>query len=88
MQISCHGFLPHPWNLKDEEMVQELMGDHSSKWNWTMRALPSKWSFKLWRKTYGFSKEGEGPTSRTDKFGQGMFSNPVNPKTDMQSRIV
>src|SRR5579875_2756940 len=35
---------------------------------------------KEWRKVYGFSREGKGMASRTDRYIDGKFSAWVNPK--------
>ena len=42
VQIGCLGLLQQPWNLKDEDMVRELLEDQSSKWTRTVRALPAR----------------------------------------------
>ena len=34
----------------------------------------------MWAEVYGFLKEGRGPASRTDKYVDGKFSTPINPK--------
>ena len=46
----------------------------------TTTQAPEKWTAKEWRKVYGFTREGEGMASRSDRFIDGMFSGLVNPK--------
>ena len=79
-RIGCHGFIGKPWGLQMEDMVVELLGDKDNRWHRTVRQAPEKWSAKEWRKVYGFTREGEGMASRTDRFIDGKFSGRVNPK--------
>ena len=34
----------------------------------------------MWAEVYSFAKEGRGPASRTNKYVDGKFSTPINPK--------
>jgi len=79
-QIGCQGFLQLPCNLQDKGMVQELMTDQSSEWERTVKAQPYEWTSELWGTVYNFSKKGEGMASRTYKFCNGNFSNPMHSK--------
>ena len=58
----------------------ELLGEKDNRWHGTVRQAPGKWSAKEWRKVYGFSREGKGMVSQTDRFIDGKFSGRVNPK--------
>ena len=66
--------------VKDERMVRELTKVAPNQYEGTVRARPETWGAKRWREAYGFSTEGEGFASRTDKFIGGKFQNPANPK--------
>ena len=79
-RIGYHGFMGEPWGLRMEDMVVELLEDKDNRWDGTVRQAPEKWIAKEWRKVYGFTREGEGMASRTDRFIDGMFSGRVNPK--------
>ena len=39
-QMGCEGFLARPWNLKDEEIVREVIGVPLKKWKGTSRSQP------------------------------------------------
>ena len=41
-QIGCHGLMEKPWNLKQEEMVVELMDKKDNWWVGTMRQAPER----------------------------------------------
>ena len=58
----------------------ELLGEKDNRWHGTVRQALEKWTTKEWRKVYGFTREGEGMASRTDRFIDGKFSEQVNPK--------
>ena len=34
----------------------------------------------MWAEVYSFSKKGRGPISQTNKYVDGKFSTPINPK--------
>ena len=78
--IGCHRLMGRLWGLRMEEMVSELMSDKDNRWHKTLCQVLEKWTAKEWRKVYGFTKEGEGMVSRTDRFIDGKFSARVNPK--------
>ena len=63
-----------------EDLVVELLGEKDNRWHGIVRQAPEKWTAKEWRKVYGFAREGEGMASRTNRFIDGKFSGPVNPK--------
>ena len=65
--MGCEGFLGRPWNLKNEEMVAELMEDQSNAWKGTVRALLEDWTPEMSRRVYRFDHGEEGFASRTDK---------------------
>ena len=79
-RIGCHGLMGKPWGLCMEDLVVVLLGDKDNQWHGTVRQAPEKWTAKEWRKVYSFAKEGEGMSSRTDRFIDGKFSSRVNPK--------
>ena len=63
-----------------EGMVLELLVDKDNQWIGTMRQPPEKWTSAERRKVYGFPRQGEGMASWIDRFKDGKFSTPVNPK--------
>ena len=44
--------------------------------------MVEQWTTEMWWAVYRFEEEGEGLASRTGKFYQGKFRNPVSPKDD------
>ena len=79
-KIGCIGLLNKPWSFKDERMVRELTTGAPNQYEGIVRARPEAWDAEKWREAYGFSTEGEGFASRTDKFTGGKFWNAANPK--------
>ena len=59
-RIGCVGLLNKPWNIKDEEMVRELVEGAPNQFDHTIRCKPEKWTTLAWRETYGFKLEGYG----------------------------
>ena len=45
-----------------------------------LRARPNLWVANQWRKTYGFSADGNGFCARNEDFTQGRFFNPAHSK--------
>ena len=78
--IECIGLLSKPWSVKDERMVRELTTRAPNQYEGIVRAQPKAWDAEKWREAYGFSADGEGFASRTDKFIGGKFQNAANPK--------
>ena len=79
-KIGCIGLLNKPWTVKEEKMVRELIVGAKNQYEGTIRARPETWDAGRWREAYGFSAEGKGFASRTDKFIGGKFRNAANPK--------
>ena len=79
-RIGCHGLMGKLWGLRIEDQVVELLGEKDNRWHGSVRQAPEKWTTKEWRKVYGFTREGEGMASRTDRFINGKFFGRVNSK--------
>ena len=78
--IGCEGLLIQPWSLKSEDMVREFSQERSNEWEGTIRRDLERWTADMWAEFYSFLKEGKGQVFRTDKFVDGKFSTPINPK--------
>ena len=50
-RIGCHELLTKSWNLKGENMVQELIVGVPNQYDLIMRAKPKKWTANRWRET-------------------------------------
>ena len=51
-----------------------------SEWEWTLKEELDQWMANIWREVYSFPKVEGGLASRIDKFLNGKFTNPINPK--------
>ena len=79
-RLGCVGLLHRPWNLKSEEMIQELLHGVPNQYELTLRGRPVAWTEDIWADVYQFRKSGNGLASRTDRFVAGKFTGTANPK--------
>ena len=84
--LGCGGLLEQPWNLKNEEFVQQFVMireqklERSNIFDTTIRDQPEEWTVGVWRKIYNFLPGGGGMANRTDKYVEGKFLHEVDPK--------
>ena len=58
--LGCGGLLERPWNLKNEEFVQEFVMIREQKLEWsnifdtTIRDQPEEWTVGVWQEVYNF----------------------------------
>ena len=84
--IRCGGLLEQPWNLKNEEFVQEFVmirerkAKRSNIFDGTMRDQPEEWTTRVWREVYNFLPRGGGMANRTDQYMEDKFLHDVDPK--------
>jgi hypothetical protein len=78
--IGCIGLIRRPWNVKSDEMIQELVGGVPNQYELTVRGRPVSWTEEVWAEVYGFGKSGVGLASRSDKQSTGKFHNPAHNK--------
>ena len=78
--MGCLGFLHRPWNLKREEMIEELLTEASNQFVFTIRGRPKSWSSDLWTQVYFAPPKRAGLAERTDKYAVNRFRNPADPK--------
>ena len=84
--LGCGGLLERPWNLKNEEFVQQFMmirekkAERSNIFNGTMRDRPEEWTAGVWREVYNFLPGGGGMANPTDQYVEGKFLHDVDPK--------
>lgn len=78
--MDCLGFAKRPWNFREEQMVKELLGKLSNKFDNTLRGILSLWNEELWTTMYGFRLGGLRMANKKDKFIWGKFQGVVNPK--------
>ena len=80
------GLLEQPWNLKNEEFVQEFVmiqerkAERSNIFDTTIRDRPKEWTVGVWREVYEFLLGENGMANRTDKYVDGKFLHEVDPK--------
>ena len=84
--LGCVGLLERPWNLKNEEFVQQFVMIREQKmernniFDATIRNRPEEWTAGVWREVYNFLPGGGGLANRTDKYVEGKFLHEVDPK--------
>ena len=84
--IGCVGLLERPWNLKNEEFVQQFVMireqklERSNIFNTTIRNRSEEWTVGVWREVYNFLPRGGGMANRTDQYIEGKFRNEADPK--------
>ena len=84
--LGCAGLLERPWNLKNEEFVQQFVMireqklEHNNIFDTTICDRPEEWTAGVWREVYNFLPGGGGMANRTDQYVEGKFCNEANPK--------
>ena len=70
--IGCAGLLERPWNLKNEEFIQQfvMIREHklecSNIFDTTICDQSEEWTAGVWREVYNFLPGGGGMANRTD----------------------
>ena len=72
--MGCEGFLERPWNLKNEEFVQEFVmirerkgerkAEQSNIFDATIHDRLEEWTVGMWREVYEFLPEFHQPVGR------------------------
>ena len=84
--LGCAGLLEQPWNLKNEEFIQQFVLIREGKvqrnnvFDATIRDRPEEWTTSVWREVYNFQPGGGGMANRTDLFIEGKFRTEADPK--------
>ena len=84
--IGCTGLLEQPWNLKNEEFVQQFVLIREWKlqrnniFDGTIHDRPEEWTLGVWREVYNFLPGGGGTANRTDQYIEGKFRLEADPK--------
>ena len=84
--LGCAGLLERPWNLKNEDFVQQFVLIRESKlernnmFDMTIRDRPEEWTAGVWREVYDFGPGGNGLANQTDLYIEGKFRNEADPK--------
>ena len=84
--LGCAGLLERPWNLKNEEFIQQFVliqknkMERSNMFDTTIRDRPKEWTAGVWREVYDFQPGGSSLAHRTDLYIEGKFRNDVDPK--------
>ena len=85
-RLKYAGLLERPWNLTNEEFVQQFVMiweqkmERSNIFDTTVRDRPEEWTAGVWREVYNFLPGGGGMANRTDKYVEGKFLHEVDPK--------
>ena len=80
MRMRCSKLQEHPWDLRDEDVVREVLIGPTNEWDHALRAQPDKWTAELWREAYGFGKARSGIYTGVENFTEGRFSSKSDPK--------
>ena len=84
--LGCAGLLEQPWNLKNEEFIQQFVLirkgklERNNMFDTTIRDRPEEWNASVLREVYDFQPGGNGLANRTDLYIEGKFRNKVDPK--------
>ena len=84
--LGCAGLLERPWNLKNEDFIQQFVLiregklEQNNMFDTTIRDRPEEWTAGVWREVYDFQPEGSGLANRTDLYIEGKFRNDADPK--------
>ena len=84
--LRCVGLLDRPWNLKNEEFVQQFVmireqrAERCNIIDGTVRNRPEEWTAGVWREVYNFLPGGGDMANRTDQYMEGKFLHKVDPK--------
>ena len=84
--LGCVGLLERPWNLKNEDFIQQFVLvregklERNNMFDTTIRDPPEEWTAGVWREVYDFQPGGSGLANRTDLYIEGKFRNDADPK--------
>ena len=84
--LGCAGLLERPWNLKNEDFVQQFVLiwegklERNNMFDTTIQDRPEEWTAGVWREVYDFGPGGNGLANWTDLYIEGKFRNEADPK--------
>ena len=84
--LGCAGLMERPWNLKNEDFIQQFVLiregklEHNNMFDTTIWDRPEEWTAGVWREVYDFQPGGSGLAHRTDLYIEGKFRNDADPK--------
>ena len=84
--LGCTGLLERPWNLKNEDFIQQFVLiregklERNNMFDTTIQDRPEEWTAGVWREVYDFQPGGSGLAHRTDLYIKGKFRNDADPK--------
>ena len=90
--LGCIGLLEQPWNLKNEDFIQQFVLiregklERNNMFNTTIRDRPEDWTACVWREVYDFQSGGSGLANRTNLYIEGKFRNDADPKDSFPVR--
>ena len=84
--LGCVGLLERPWNLKNEDFIQQFVLiregklERNNMFDTTIRDRPEEWTAGVWREVYDFQPGGGSMANRTDLYIEGKFRTEADPK--------
>ena len=82
--LGCAGLLEQPWNLKNEDFIQQFVLIREGKlecnnmFDTTIRDRSEEWTAGVWREVYDFQPGGSGLAHRTDLYIEKKFRNDAD----------
>ena len=90
--LGCAGLLERPWNLKNEDFIQQFVPiqkgklERNNMFDTTIWDRPEEWTAGVWTEVYDFGPGGSGLANRTDLYIEGKFRNNADPKDGFSVR--
>ena len=90
--LGCAGLLERPWNLKNEDFIQQFVLiregklERNNMFDTTIWDRPEEWTAGVWREVYDFGPGGSGLANWTDLYIEGKFRNDADPKDGFSVR--
>ena len=84
--LGCAGLLERPWNLKNEDFIQQFVLiregklERNNMFDTTIQDRLEDWTTEVWREVYDFQPGGSGLANRTDLYIEGKFRNDADSK--------
>ena len=66
--LECHELIEHPWSVKNDVMIQELLTRAPNQFELTIRDRLNTWSADQWVPVSRFEKNGLGLATQNNKY--------------------
>jgi hypothetical protein len=79
-QMGCIGLITRPWNLRNDEIIRELVEGAPNQYELTVRGRKVAWTEDVWARVYSFRKYGQAWAGKGEKYAVGKFHSPPHSK--------